>query len=311
MSIRQTRSSDIVIQTLARIRASQTHMPGLKRTLTVLALFVPLLAVADPQRSGDDFRIVPMEFESHGTTLFGSLVLPHGGRIHAAVVFIHGSGKQSRNLEWARRFASAGIAALVYDKRGAGKSGGEYEGNQSVSEKNILLLASDAATALDALAHQPALGGVPLGFAGISQAGWIAPLAARRSAHTRFLVLWSAPVCKVSEEDIFSKYTRDAFAHKVPSYREALDARTEKYVWPDFLGRDTDSAEDLDPLAIPGLWIFSDNDGSIPVDLSIERLQALKRKGRAFEFVVAPGLGHNNMDGTFSIATEWISKTMR
>ena len=26
---------------------------------------------------------------------------------------------------------------LVYDKRGAGKSGGEYEGNQSVSEKNI------------------------------------------------------------------------------------------------------------------------------------------------------------------------------
>jgi pimeloyl-ACP methyl ester carboxylesterase len=276
-----------------------------------LALFVPLLALADSQRSSDDFRIVPMEFLNQDARLSGSLVLPQGDRIHAAVVFIHGSGKQTRNLGWARRFASAGIAALVYDKRGAGESEGEYEGNQSVSEKNILLLAGDAAAALDALAHQPALSGVPLGFAGISQAGWIAPLAARRSPHTRFLVLWSAPVCKVSEEDIFSKYTRDAFAQKVPSYREALDARTEKYIWPAFLGRDTDSAEDLEPLAIPGVWIFSDNDGSIPVDLSIERLQALKKKGRAFDFVVAPGLGHNNMDGTFTIATEWIRKTMR
>ncbi len=310
MSIRQTRASDIVIQTLAHLRASQMRMPGLSRTLIALALFVPLLAFADPQRSSDDFRIVPMEFMGHGARLSGSLVLPHG-EIHAAVVFIHGSGKQTRNLEWARRFASAGIAALVYDKRGAGKSEGEYESNQSVSEKNILLLAGDAAAALDALAHQPTLSGVPLGFAGISQAGWIAPLAARRSAHTRFLVLWSAPVCKVSEEDIFSKYTRDAFSQKVPSYREALDARTEKYIWPDFLGRDTDSAEDLEPLAIPGLWIFSDNDASIPVDLSIERLQALNKKGRTFEFMVAPGLGHDNMYGTFTIATEWIRKTMR
>ena len=32
-----------------------------------------------------------------------------------------------------------GIVALVYDKRGAGKSGGEYEGEQSVREKNIAL----------------------------------------------------------------------------------------------------------------------------------------------------------------------------
>ncbi len=60
--------------------------------------------------------------------------------MRAAVVFIHGSGKQTRNMGWAERFAQEGIAALVYDKRGAGKSGGEYEGEQSVSEKNIALL---------------------------------------------------------------------------------------------------------------------------------------------------------------------------
>ena len=69
---------------------------------------------------------------------------PKKGDIHSAVVFVHGSGKQTRNLYWAERFAASGIAALVYDKRDAGKSGGKYESKQSVSEKNLNLLAQDA-----------------------------------------------------------------------------------------------------------------------------------------------------------------------
>jgi len=236
-------------------------------------------------------------------------VFPADGHIHAAVVFVHGSGKQSRNLQWAEHFAHAGIAALVYDKRGAGKSGGEYEGNQSVSEKNISLLADDAVAALGALASHSSLKGVPLGLAGISQAGWIAPLAAERSDLAKFLVLWSGPVCKVSEEDIYSKYTGDANSGAAPPYAEALNARTGKYLWPDFLGKDTDSGENLAKLSIPGLWIFSDNDPSIPVDLSIARLEALRKEGHRFEYQLFPGLGHNNMDGTFAVATEWIRRS--
>ena len=63
------------------------------------------------------------------------------------------------------------------------------------------------------LSTHPSLKGIRIGFAGISQAGWIAPLAAKRSNLSKFLVLWSGPVCKVSEEDIFSKYTSDADGH--------------------------------------------------------------------------------------------------
>ena len=211
-------------------------------------------------------------------------------------------------MTWAGRFAGEGIAALVYDKRGVGKSGGEYEGQQNVSEKNISLLADDSVSALNALASHPSLKGVPLGLTGISQAGWIAPLGAQRSRLATFLVLWSGPVCKVSEEDIFSKYTADAETQTVPSYQQALDARTEKYVWPDFLGRDTDSREDLDRLSMPGLWIFSDNDSSIPVDLSIARLQTLRKSGHRYDYVLFSGLGHNNMDRTFAVATDWIKR---
>lgn len=200
------------------------------------------------------------------------------------------------------------MAALVYDKRGAGRSGGEYESNQSVSEKNTSLLADDTVAALDRLARHSALQGVRIGVAGISQAGWIAPIAARRCTAARFLVLWSSPVVKVSEEDIFSKYTADRDGLTAPPYAEAQRARTTPSIWPDFLGVDTDPSETLRSLSIPGLWLFSDNDGSIPVDLSIERLQMLRQAGHRYDYVLFSGLGHNNMGRTFATAIDWIRR---
>jgi pimeloyl-ACP methyl ester carboxylesterase len=280
-------------------------------------MFLVLLALAcSAQSVGDTLRTEEVEFVSHGVKLSGSIVFP-AGDIHGGVVFVHGSGKQERNLEWARRFAEAGIAALVYDKRGAGKSGGDYEGNQNVSEKNIALLADDASAALTTLAGHRSLQGIPVGLAGISQAGWIAPVAAQTNSLVKFLVMWSGPVCKVSEEDIFSIYTRESDGKAAPPdevappYEEALRSRKEKYIWPDFLGKDTDSGESLEKLSIPGLWIFSDNDSSIPVDLSIDRLQKLRQGGHRYDYVLFSGLGHDNMDQTFIVATEWIRRTAK
>jgi pimeloyl-ACP methyl ester carboxylesterase len=255
----------------------------------------------------EGYKTEYIEFISHGDKLSGSIIFPADKKIHSAVVFVHGSGKQTRNMEWAERFARDGIAALVYDKRGAGKSGGSYESEQSVGEKNIVLLADDAIAALKALSGHPALKDVPLGLTGISQAGWIVPLAAEKTDIVDFMVLWSGPVCKVSEEDIFSKYTSDS-DKKVPSYDEALKARKVKYIWPDFLGKDTDPSESLAKLQIPGLWIFGAQDGSVPVDLSIRRLQKLRDAGHKYDYVLFSSLGHNNMPETFATVTDWIKR---
>ena len=277
----------------------------MKHTALVFLLFFTLVG---PESSGANPRMEEVEFVSHGATLSGSIMFPEDQPFHAAVVFIHGSGKQSRSLGLAELFAKAGIVALVYDKRGAGKSGGVYEGDQNVSEKNIALLADDAVAALEKLSNNPSLKGVPVGFAGISQAGWIAPVAAEKTSRAKFLLLWSGPVGKVSEEDIYSKYTADRDSPTAPPYDEALRARKEKYVWPDFLGRDTDSTENLGKLSIPGLWLFSDNDGSIPVGLSIERLQRLRKGGHPYDYVLFSGLGHDNIGGTFATAVDWLKR---
>jgi pimeloyl-ACP methyl ester carboxylesterase len=274
---------------------------------TGLTLLV-MSALVCAQGSVASARVEEVEFESHGVELSGSIVFPESQPFQAALVFIHGSGKQERSLGLAERFAREGIVALVYDKRGAGKSGGDYEDKQNVGEKNIALLADDAVAALQKLASIESLKNVPLGFAGISQAGWIAPVAAEKTPLAKFLVLWSGPVSKVSEEDIFSKYTADRDLRYAPSYAEALSSRTQQYVWPDFLGKDTDPSESLKNLSIPGLWLFSDNDGSIPVDLSIERLQTLRRGGYQYNYVLFSGLGHNNIDGTFATAVAWIKR---
>lgn len=278
----------------------------MKTTLN-MSLLLCVLLVSARSLAGSP-RVESVEFVSHGARLSGSIVLPEKLPALAALVYVHGSGKQTRNLALAERLANEGIATLVYDKRGAGKSGGDYEGDQSVSEKNIALLADDAVAALTKLASHPSLKGVRVGFAGISQAGWIAPLAAEKTQLAQFLVIWSGPVSKVSEEDIYSKYTTDRDMPVTPPYEEALRARTVKYIWPDFLGKDTDSTESLKKLVIPGLWLFSDNDGSIPVQLSIERLQKLRQDGHAFNYVLFSGLGHDNIDGTFATAVDWIKR---
>ena len=269
-------------------------------------LVLGILLIGYAQVSAEDYETEDISFVSHGARLHGSIVYPQQAKFRFAVVFVHGSGKQARSLPVARRFAADGIVALVYDKRGAGRSEGDYENQQSVSEKNIRLLADDAAAAFQFLRQHPRTKDLKLGFAGISQAGWIVPIAAEGSPGAAFLVLWSAPVCKVSEEDIFSKYTADLDGLKIPSYRQALAARTRPYVWPDFLGKDSDPVDSLTALKIPGLWLFGKQDGSVPVDLSIERLSQLIETEKPYEYVLFSSLGHNNMPETFSTATSWI-----
>src|SRR3712207_942507 len=92
-------------------------------------LFV-LACLCAQQAFGQALQTEEVTFMTRGAKLSGTIVFP-AGEVRAAVVFIHGSGPQVRNLGLAERFARNGIAALVYDKRGVGRSAGLYEANQS------------------------------------------------------------------------------------------------------------------------------------------------------------------------------------
>lgn len=78
--------------------------------------------------AGPTFEEREITFPGAAGTLAGSLILPRTGDSLAAVVFLHGSGAEGR---WASRYlagrvAARGIAALIFDKRGVGKSTGDW-----------------------------------------------------------------------------------------------------------------------------------------------------------------------------------------
>jgi uncharacterized protein len=78
-----------------------------------------------------------IEIRSGEAVLAGTLVLPRGDGPFPAVLFIHGSGPLDRDENmpgqrldifntFAKHFAELGIASLRYDKRGCGRSTGDY-----------------------------------------------------------------------------------------------------------------------------------------------------------------------------------------
>ena len=120
-----------------------------------------------------DFRSTDVDFMSHGVRLHGVLLQPAAASARPPlVVLVHGSERTSPNGSSVQQlFTAQGVATFAYDKRGTGRSGGVYT-------QDFVLLADDAAAALEA-ARRTCRGCFSrAGLHGGSQGGWIAPLAA-------------------------------------------------------------------------------------------------------------------------------------
>ena len=267
---------DATIHPGVQVLASSSRYSRLVRNAAVL--LVTAAAMAGAVDDGREVCAASHEvgFVSRGVTLRGTLCLPASETLVAAVVLVEGAGQKTRNLGFARLLARFGIATLTYDKRGVGASGGVYAGREvgtnNVSRENLDLLAADAAAAVRALRGEPRLRTVPRGLVGVSQAGWIIPLAALKDREVRAL----------------------------------LRATVDQVPWPDF-----DPREALSLLRIPGLWVFGGRDRNVDVDLSIERLQALVAAGHSnYSYTLWPNYDHQlggiNPDVT-EPAVAWIA----
>jgi len=68
-----------------------------------------------------------LSISSHDTRLSGTVVIPGESPVVAAVVFVQGAGPDLRMRFLADALARFGVAVLVYDKRGVGRSFGVRE----------------------------------------------------------------------------------------------------------------------------------------------------------------------------------------
>ncbi len=140
----------------------------------ILALLVPVaLTAVWAGWTLLSIRQDDVAFRSGELTLRGTLLSPRFGRQAPGVVLVHGSGQTSRKamMAYAWIFASQGYAALAYDKRGVGASGG---GPTEWREFSFEHLADDAAAAYRFVQSRPGVNPRPDITAGtMDSAGWV------------------------------------------------------------------------------------------------------------------------------------------
>lgn len=139
-----------------------------------------------------------VRFSSGDVQLAGTLISPIAGEQHAAIILVHGSGPQNREsiLPFARFLIRHGIAVLGYDKRGVGGSTGDWN-TASFDD-----LAGDVVAAFEYLKTRRDVDSGQIGLLGVSQAGWIMPLAAVRAKDLAFLISISGAGVPAAETTI-------------------------------------------------------------------------------------------------------------
>ncbi len=134
--------------------------------------------------SAQSFRTEDIRFRNDTLELAAEVFLPNEDKSNGVgVALIQGSGPSGRDNLWARAFAEllaeAGFTALLPDKRGVGQSKGDWR------------FASFEALAEDALASAHFLAGEygleKVGLMGLSQGGFIAPIAASKDTEVAFV----------------------------------------------------------------------------------------------------------------------------
>ena len=286
----------------------------------------------EPQEAAFAEREVTFE-AADGAVLAGVLLAPDGEGSFSGAVIIQGSGTSDRTNYWARSIAEAlaggGVTTLLPDKRGSGRSEGDWR------TASFETLAGDALAGVALVRKQPGVDRDAVGLVGLSQGGHVAPLAASLSDDVGWVVDISGATVPVMEQirhelrntgeqadlsasDIAEilEIQRLAEAYletgEWEPYARALEAARERpsadvaagfpqtpdspvWTWARLNGR-YDPIPYWQHLDVPVLVVYGEEDekDNVPVAESVERLRsALSASGhRDYTIRVFPGSGH-------------------
>ncbi len=171
-----------------------------KRILTLLLLTLLLGACTASPEFGPEMAetfvdegaiIQEVTFHSNGFKIVGDLRRPAEGEMHPAVIMLHGDGPATRdgNVPFEptiQRFLRNGYAVFSWDKPGSGESTGELDGEYELSQRAAIL-----ADGIEILKEHPSIDSTRIGLWGLSQAGWVMPLALELTDEVAFMIVVS------------------------------------------------------------------------------------------------------------------------
>jgi len=299
-------------------------------------------AMAEPKRPQNPKKPYPYREEevtyentAQKVTLAATLTLPQGRGPFPAVVLICGSGRHDRDesilghkpfLVLADYLTRKGIAVLRADKRGVGKSTGDYSKATSAD------FATDAEAGVAYLKTRPEVDARKIGLIGHSEGGTIAPMVAARNPDVAFIVMMAGTgvpgddllVAQVKAITLASGSSAEEAAKEGAKERDTVklvetekdDAALKKRL-KEILGSETtdeqvdaqikqvtspwfryfltyDPATSLRKVTCPVLAINGGKDSQVPPEQNLPAIRAaLEQAGnKHFEVVELPGLNH-------------------
>jgi len=249
-------------------------------SILLIWLLLPLILkdrsrprLVGPDLSALDYSEIFFKNNHSKLQLAGMLLLPEGRGPFPTVVVIHGSGTSRRNSVWylsvAEHLQSNGIAVLLPDKRGSEKSEGAWLG-ASFEE-----LSTDTISAIEFVKQQERFEYSTIGLVGMSQGGWIAPVAASRSGDVSFAVSMSGAAVTTEEqllhEEIYNiaPYTYRFIARLIAPISSRILMKKDFFI----------PTAGFDPIPywrdvrVPVFFALGGNDENVPVDASVQRLK--------------------------------------
>jgi pimeloyl-ACP methyl ester carboxylesterase len=150
----------------------------------------PSFKVKGITKFGDETGFVQeVSFKSGQFKLAGDLRLPGRDGIYPAVILVHGSGSATRHgavdfEPLIEIFLRNGYAVCSWDKPGNGGSTGEFQGGKTLTQRAEILT-----DGIISLAQHPNIDTNNIGVWGVSQAGWVIPLAMDQTEKISFMII--------------------------------------------------------------------------------------------------------------------------
>ena len=254
-------------------------------------------------------------FRSADVSLSGTIVFPdHRNQPHPLCSCM-GRAESVECSGWRVCSPRKGLPCSPTTSEASGsRAANSKEGCQQRARPNLDLLAQDAAAAASVLVQHPRTGEAPVGYIGVSQGGWIVPIAASRPPAVSFMLFFSGPVATVSEECHFSNLAENDRRFWQTHSRADVAEYMKSVRYSD---GDVDPRAHLATLQVPGFWAFGGQDNIMPVDVSVTRLRELIARGQSqFQYREYPGYGHElvvfdfstiGLSQAFKDSVEWIS----
>ncbi len=278
--------------------------------------------------------------------LAGTVTTPIGTGPYLAVILVSGSGPNTRDepifghkpflllADWLSRHD---IIVLRYDKRGTGKSTGDF------SAAKMSDFADDASAAVDFISQYPNVNQHKIGLLGHSEGGDVAPMVATRRADIDFIAMLAGPVATGYEilksqyeyafpdvknravqlsilevvrttKDIAKLKEKVSEILKANGVSDELIAQGMKQLtspwFADFVSYDP--APTLKSLTCPVLAIYGEHDVQVPVKLNVPLINDIAAHHKNITVIVVPKANHLFQDSKTGATFEYgeIEQTM-